>query len=277
MDEREKYLFDVQGFLVVRNFLTAAEVDRLNAAFDANWDKRGEDQNSSVGNSTTLPGKFKRGFFTGMLTWEHPWCDPFRELLAHPKAIPYLDTILGRGWRMDHSPFLLQSTAGAEGLILHDGGYRFSGPTYYHYKNGQIRCGMIVLQFQLADVNEGDGGFCCVPGSHKANFPTPRGVVEWTMDQDVVYNVPCKKGDMLIFNESTTHGTLPWRASHERRSLLYRFSPKYLHFAGGYHQTTLPEWVNELTEAQRAVLEPPYVYNRPLIREDGTVERPRNG
>jgi phytanoyl-CoA dioxygenase PhyH len=261
----------------VREFLSRAEVDALNAAVDANWDKRGEDGNSSTGGSTTLPGKFKRGIFTGMLTWDHPWCDPFRELLAHPKAVPYLDTIHGRGWRMDHSPFLLQSTAGAEGLILHDGGQHPPGPTYYSYKNGVIRCGMVVLQFQLADINEGDGGFCCVPGSHKANFNTPREIAEWTTDQEVVYNVPCKAGDMLIFNESTTHGTLPWRASHERRSLLYRFSPKHIHFAGGYHESALPEWVNELTEAQRSVLEPPYVYNRPLIQEDGSVVRPRTG
>jgi len=31
-----------------------------------------------------------------------------------------------------------------------------------------------------------------------------------------------------------------------------------------------------LTEAQRSVLEPPYIYNRPLIEDDGeTVVRPR--
>ena len=69
----------------------------------------------------------------------------------------------------------------------------------------------------------------------------------------------------------------PKRAEHERRSLLYRYSPHYLHYAGGYHQTTFPEWVNELTEAQRAVLEPPYHYNRPMIEEDGvTVVRQRS-
>jgi ectoine hydroxylase-related dioxygenase (phytanoyl-CoA dioxygenase family) len=138
-----------------------------------------------------------------------------------------------------------------------------------------ILCGMVVFQYQLADVNEGDGGFCCIPGSHKSNFPRPPEISRWEIDPEIVYNVPCKKGDLLIFNEATTHGTLPWRAGHERRSLLYRYSPKYLHFAGGTYQTIQPEWVQELTEAQQAVLEPPYIYNRPLIEEDGTVVRPR--
>ena len=93
-----------------------------------------------------------------------------------------------------------------------------------------------------------------------------------------MYNVPCKTGDMVIFNEATLHGTLPWTAEHERRSLLYRYSPKYLHFAGGTYQTSQPAWVSELTEAQQAVLEPPYIYNRPLVEADGeTVVRPRTG
>ena len=54
-----------------------------------------------------------------MLTWDQPWCKPFRDLLAHPKLLPYLNTMFGRGWKMDHSPFLLASTAGTEGLHLH--------------------------------------------------------------------------------------------------------------------------------------------------------------
>ena len=37
----------------------------------------------------------------------------------------------------------------------------------------------------------------------------------------------------------------------------------------GLFQIQLPEWVNELTEVQRAALEPPYNGNRPLIEDDG--------
>ena len=279
MTDREKFLFDLQGFRIVREFLTAEEVERLNQAFEANWEKKGEDGNSHVGESKTLGGQFKRGMFSGMLTWEKPWCDPFRELLAYPKSVPYLDAIHGRGWRMDHSPFMLESTVGAEGLILHGSSmHRFDGSQYYIYTNGQMRCGMVVFQFQLRDVNEGDGGFCCIPGSHKANFPMPKEIREWESDPEVVCNPVCKAGDLLIFNEATIHGTLPWKGKAERRSLLYRYSPMYLHFAGGYHQTSFPEWVEELTEAQRAVLEPPYIYNRPLIESDGvTIVRPRRG
>lgn len=270
MTDREKFLFDLQGFLHVPNFLTDEEVAALNAALDANMDKLGEDGNSVTADSTTLPGAHRRGMFGGMLTWPEPHCRPWREMLAHKKAIPYLNTVHGRGWKIDHAPFVLYSTKGAEGLVLHGATQRvFDGSNYYAYANDQMRCGMVVLQYQLTDVNAGDGGLCVVPGSHKANYPVPMSIREWDADQTVVRHVPCKAGDMVMFNESTVHGTLPWTAEHARKSLLIRYSPKYLHLAGGFYQTKLPEWVGELTEAQRATLEPPYIYNRPTVEDDG--------
>lgn len=275
MNDREKFLYDLQGFLKVENFLTQEEVKALNDAFDANWDKAIPDPNSHPDGN--MAGKQPRDHFSGMLTWEQPWAQPFRDLLAHTRLIPYLNTMFGRGWKMDHSPFMLAATAGAEGLRLHGSTSRhFDGSQYYTYANGQMRCGMIVCQFQLADVAEGDGGLCVIPGSHKANFAAPEEILTYEQNQELVYNVPCKAGDLVIFNEATIHGTLPWTASHQRRSLLYRYSPKYLHFAGGSYETSQPEWVQELTEAQQAVLEPPYIYNRPLIEDDGvTVVQPR--
>ena len=174
MNDTEKFLFDLQGFLKVPDFLAPAEIDALNAAFDANEDKRGEDGNHNTGGSDALDGR-RRGMFAGMLEWEKPHCLPFRALLAHKKLIPYLDALFGRGWKMDHSPFMLCGGKGAEGLILHGSTSRhFNGSQYYAYANDQMRCGMIVCQFQLADVNEGNGGLCVIPGSHKANFPLPQ-------------------------------------------------------------------------------------------------------
>lgn len=52
---------------------------------------------------------------------------------------------------------------------------------------------------------------------------------------------------------------------------------RYLHFAGGTFSTTQPDWVAELSPAQQAVVEPPYIYNRPLIDNDGDVIKPRVG
>jgi hypothetical protein len=53
----------------------------------------------------------------------------------------------------------------------------------------------------------------------------------------------------------------------------HRYSPKYLHVDGGTFTVTQPEWVQELTPAQRAVLEPPYRYDRPELELSVTDER----
>ena len=108
MTDREQFLFDLQGFLVVRDFLSGEEVAALNAALDANTEKKGEDGNSVAGGN--LDGDFKRGMFNGMLTWDKPHCLPFRNLLAHPKVISYLNTqtgsreSMGRSWTSKCSP-----------------------------------------------------------------------------------------------------------------------------------------------------------------------------
>ncbi len=275
MSDREKYLFDLQGFLVIHGILSDDEIRILNEALDANQDKRQEDTASAAGGN--LDGSQLRGLYNGMLTWDQPWCQPFRNLLAHPKTIPYLNTMLGRGWKMDHDPFIFTSTVGTEGLRLHgSGNVAFNGSRFYKYQNGQMRCGLINCQYQLTDVGPDDGGLMVVPGSHKANFLCPEVIQSFEKDQEAVYHVPMKAGNLVIFNEATTHGTLPWKSKGERRSLFYRYTPKYLHYTGGAYATTQPDWVSELTDAQQAVLEPPYVYNRPLIENDGeTLASPR--
>ena len=57
-----------------------------------------------------------------MLAWDRPYCEPFRKLLVHPRIKPYLEEILGRGYRLDHGPGLIAMDAGCEGGLLHGGG-----------------------------------------------------------------------------------------------------------------------------------------------------------
>src|SRR5687767_12353025 len=126
MTDREKYLFDLQGFVVVKSFLGRDEVDRLNGAFDQNMERLEKDEEIGSYGSKVLEGE-QRGVFNGMLTWPQPHCQPFRDLLAHKKLVPYLDDLLGRGWHSDSPPVAWHSTKGAEGLALHMGDPHFSG------------------------------------------------------------------------------------------------------------------------------------------------------
>ena len=98
----------------------------------------------------------------------------------------------------------------------------FDGAQCYTFTNGQFRTGLTQFQFQLRDIEEGKGGVTVMPGSHKANFKCPEDIMLYNTDREVVRNVGCKAGDLLIFMEATIHGSLPWKADYQRRSLIYR-------------------------------------------------------
>ena len=75
----------------------------------------------------------------------------------------------------------------------------------------------------------------------------------------------------MIFSEATLHGTLPWSAPHQRRTIIYRFAPAGSAYGRGY----LPNWPFEFVEgmspAQHAVMEAPYHprMNRTYVNRDG--------
>ena len=85
--EMMQYLFDLQGYLVIENALSEAEVAELNALCDQN----------------DLPEEGKRNRFgsapdgSGFLSWGKPFCN----LLDHPSIMPALRFRLGDCFRLD--------------------------------------------------------------------------------------------------------------------------------------------------------------------------------
>ena len=272
MNEDEKYLFDINGYVVVEQVLTPDEVALCNVAIDHHADQINErtGEMSLSGDSQTLKGSSGRGDMGGMLSWENPYCDPFHDILVHPRIVPYLNTILGQGFRMDHTPGLITMEEGGEGHTFHgSAGPGFDPNCYYIYKNGEIHCGLTVVAWQFSDTNPGDGGLCVIPGSHKGNFACPAAMKKYEQYQEFVKQITCKAGDAVIFTEALTHGTLPWKAKNQRRSLLYRYTAGNLAYVSGYE--TWATSFADLTEDQRAVLEPPYNphLNRPKLDDQG--------
>src|SRR5213596_1449987 len=74
---------------------------------------------------------------------------------------------------------------------------------------------------------EGDGGFACIPGTHKSHFLNgiPPEVRRFERKAHYVVQPAVEAGDALFFTEALIHGTMTWSAQHERRALLYKYSP----------------------------------------------------
>lgn len=147
----------------------------------------------------------------------------------------------------------------------------------YTFSNGKMYNRLLAVSVALTETKPGDGGFCVIRGSHKANLPCPQTVRNYEECKEFVENPALAPGDVLLFSEATTHGTLPWTSSHTRRACLYRFAPSTSAYGRAYMTGQLPEWPLEMTEgltqAERSVLEPPYHprLDRPSLQHDGTI------
>jgi ectoine hydroxylase-related dioxygenase (phytanoyl-CoA dioxygenase family) len=227
--DEEKFLFDLRGYLVIDDVLTPEQVCRANEAIDAKQNLVTDRKRGLAASSQRLQGaEGKRGFVENPLGFERPWCEPFREMLAHPRVIDVFNEILGPAFRLDHGPMLIEMRRGTEGHWMH-GGQTFDPVRYHRYDHGRMRCGLSVATWQLTDVRDGDGGFACIPGSHKSYYRAPRGVVSVDDDLGCVRAIPMKAGSLLIFNEALMHGTLPWAPKNRvRRSILFKYSPGFL-------------------------------------------------
>jgi ectoine hydroxylase-related dioxygenase (phytanoyl-CoA dioxygenase family) len=249
MNAEEKYLFDLMGFLVVKQALSREEVIELNELIDSYdlWGKAESGQEPACVNDPN--------FMT--LGAPHTWHEPFRRLLAHPRMVPYLLALVGPKFRYDHGYTLLMRP-GSKQLGLHGGNTPWDPAQQYQYRDGEMLNGLVVFSYALSDAGSDDGGFAVVPGSHKANFAIPKRFVLLEETGTWVVRVPVKEGDVIIFSEACTHGTWPWRAQHERRSLLYKYAPGHMAWASPYPSPADAPKIDYPEQLQR-ILEQPYV------------------
>ena len=251
MTDEEKFLFDLRGYIVVPGVLTAAQCQALIDAADAAWPRRPAD------------GAFRRAEAISR------WGDAFRDLMDHPRVLPYLVELIGRRLRIDHD-YCIFMREGANGQSIHGGPRRFETDHWYYYADGIMRNGLTVATWNLTDAPQGAGGFVCIPGSHKTNFmlQLPEDVRRQTRQPDYVVQPPMAAGDVLIFTEALMHGTRSWRAPHERRTLLYKYSPPHSSWRiKPYDANDYPG----ASEQQRRLMAPPSVEGHPVVVEPTPV------
>ncbi len=265
MDEAQelrRYLYDLQGYLVVENVLSEEQVAELNAVLDGELPEFPDDWRERAKNAPQGLYNFYRfgaaggshGTHPGFLQYGKPFCD----LMDHPLTMEMMRFQLGDCFRLDRIFGMRMREGMPSGRLHSDYGpsHPFTGATpghIYPQPGHQARHGFAVAAFNLTDSGPETGGLCCIPGSHNTHIRLPQSIREGKYD-DVVCVPKAPAGSVTFFTEATTHGTLAWTGNHERRSLLYKYCASQLVWSRA--RVTPPEGI-DLTPRQERLLEEP--------------------
>jgi ectoine hydroxylase-related dioxygenase (phytanoyl-CoA dioxygenase family) len=243
LTDAERFVFDLRGFIVLRQVLDADVVHEMCELLDAR------------GLATAT--EEERGKIEAIFDWGQPFLD----LIDHPRTLPFVTELVDEAPRLDNA-YAVYMIPGDHGLPLHAGvadGKTTRVPTtttWYGVEGGRISSGLTKVCWALSDVPPGSGGFCVVPGSHKASFPPPSHDTRAEVEAGHAVEVTVSAGDAIVFTEALVHGSLDWTGPGPRRVLVYKYTPGYVRYFG---QEWLDGTLDKLTDRQRALVAPPYV------------------
>lgn len=259
----DDFLFDLNGYLVLKNVVGADLLARLNAAFDAfppleygEW-----------------WGNAMRRDYNGATGFELHNCveagEAFEELIDNPGWINYLRHYCGEensyvsGLFIDECIASIRRSGGHH--PVHSGGHRAALRNKYLYEHGVFRCGQCNVILALTDVGPGDGPTMVIPGSHKANLPHPNAGNYSNLDRmdnlEGAIPVTMKAGDALLFVDGIMHGgSSRTNGEGERRVTIFRYGVSWgsTRYGFEYSQPLL----DRLTPERRKLLQP-IAPNRP--------------
>jgi ectoine hydroxylase-related dioxygenase (phytanoyl-CoA dioxygenase family) len=244
MDELSRYLFDLQGFVVLRNVLPQPLVRRLELSLDAldAAEARGE---LPAHVAASKPRSAEELYLSNIV-------EAGPEFEALIDVSPVIDVIrevsLGL-FRLNHT-YSIHHFKNAM-TPLHMAGTPIHPKAHYEARNGQIFSTLTKAVFPIANHAVEDGCFAAVPGSHKASFVRPR-IVDGA--EPGLSPVDAAPGDAIVFTEAMTHGSLRNVSGRCRKTLYYCYSVGYMPDWTKLGLTFSAALLARLTDAQREIV-----------------------
>jgi hypothetical protein len=259
----DDYLFDLNGFLIRRQAVPAAQLGAVNDAVDG-WIADGGEWLGGVHAQPPLGHMAEYGGSPEQRPVQtyHNVVEGgriFEELVDHPAWIGDVRRFVDNDGLHLWMNFVTV-TRGGGGTSLHAGGHLRHLRNSFHYHDGRFHCGNVVVIVALADIGPGDGPTVVIPGSHKSNLANPRVAAERDLGRclptlsEVILDVHLQAGDALIFTDAILHGGRPRINPGQRRILVYRYAPFWTRNRFGYEPSE--SLVERLTAERRAIVRP---------------------
>jgi hypothetical protein len=232
MTDEQKFFFDLNGWLMLPAVLSDEEVTSVKAHLYAG------------GNG-----------YTG----------PAQELLDHPAIVPILGEILGGGppaedyynFRCENSFTTIRQAGWKPAGTERPHGGPGIGAISYRSGRGRIYSGLSRVVWELNRVQKGDGGTLFLPGTHKAEFPYPPGVLE--PDNPFLQPYECPAGSVVIFTESLLHAATTWKNPEIDRVAIFS---AYNSIPSQYHRLNLPhELISSMPTRRQSLFRGVFVHD----------------
>ncbi len=255
----DDFMFDLNGYLVLKQAVEPDLVGQLNAAFDAFPDLASGDW---WGNVQRLDNAGHAGVELQNIVEAGP---PFEALIDHPAWIDRVARYCGEDGTYVQGLFIDECFASIRrsgGFFpLHSGGQDGVVRNQFRYVNAQFRCAQVNILLAVTDIGEGDGGTRVLPGSHKSNIAHPifARSFEDRRDEDDeavegAIEVHLKAGDALLFVDAIAHGAARRINPGDRRVVIYRYGPSWGATRHGFRYSDA--LLDRLTPARRKILQP---------------------
>ena len=259
----DKYLFYLNGFIVIQNALNKSEVkacnkiiDKLKKLKNLQWEGFVHGHNYGGKEGLNLQQIYEAG-------------KPFENLIDNPSWINHMLEFVGGEGTFDHQHgplFIDENFANVRGagdaIGIHSGNHEGTQRGHYRYENGKMHSGQVNVLVALTDIDKGDGGTVVIPASHKSNFKHPefdqnkmlKGKVSHAEFMTGAKEVYLKQGDALLFVDSLCHGSAKRTNKGERRVVIYRYGPSWGFFRNPYRPSK--QLLKNLNKFQRQIVMP---------------------
>ncbi|HEV2514183.1 MAG TPA: phytanoyl-CoA dioxygenase family protein [Devosia sp.] len=193
--QNQLYQFDLNGYVVVEDAISADLLAEVNALVDGYEKRAGIYKREGEGETHDKEARLKVRF--SRIVLENP---AFLQVAMNPKVISLIDHLI-----VDPR---MKSTwldfAGKGGAIGYHSNHTPMNPVDAYFFSGRVTANLVTVVYALKDVPLNGAALDVIPGSHKANYPLPT-------DVDVLRSMrkqlPLKAGSALVFSHDMNHGS----------------------------------------------------------------------